>query len=59
MKDSSVLDRVRNLSGSDFSSQSVAELRESNIAIRHVRSRLDAMQSQIIEAMKSASLAHE
>ena len=59
MNSSSVLDRVRNLSGSDFSSQSAAELRESNIAIRHVRSWLDAMQSQIIEAMKSASLAHE
>ena len=59
MNSSSVLDRVRNLSSSEFSSQSVAELRESNIAIRHVRSWLDAMQSQIIEAMKSASLAHE
>ena len=59
MNSSSVLDRVHNLIGSDFSSQSVAELRESNIAIRHVRSWLDAMQSQIIEAMKSASLAHE
>ncbi|MEI8392537.1 MAG: DUF222 domain-containing protein, partial [Actinomycetes bacterium] len=59
MNSSSVLDRVRNLSSVDFSSQSVAELRESNIAIRHVRSWLDAMQSQIIEAMKSASLAHE
>ena len=59
MIDSSVVDQVRNLSSGDFSSQSVSELRESNIAIRHVLSWLHALQSQIIEAMKSASLAHE